>query len=92
MYKRQGLVCDPIAGLVEVPCVKRNAIGTTNALISADLALAGCTSLIPPDECIQAMSNVGKLMPEELRETGLGGLASTATGQAIKAKIFGKDV
>lgn len=87
-----GLVCDPIAGLVEVPCVKRNAIGTTNALISADLALAGCTSLIPPDECIQAMSNVGKLMPEELRETGLGGLASTATGQAIKAKIFGKDV
>ena len=86
-----GLVCDPIAGLVEVPCVKRNAIGAGNALISADMALAGCTSVIPADECIDAMKKVGHQMPASLRETGIGGLASTPTGQAIKAKIFGKD-
>ncbi|WP_056945467.1 L-serine ammonia-lyase, iron-sulfur-dependent, subunit alpha, partial [Lactobacillus gallinarum] len=84
-----GLVCDPIAGLVEVPCVKRNAIGAGNALISADMALAGCTSVIPADECIDAMKKVGHQMPASLRETGIGGLAGTPTGQAIKAKIFG---
>ena len=84
-----GLICDPIAGLVEVPCVKRNAIGAGNALITADLALAGCTSLIPADECIQAMAQVGQAMPASLRETGLGGLAVTPTGQRIRAKIFG---
>lgn len=87
-----GLVCDPIAGLVEIPCVKRNAIGTANALIAADLALAGCTSKIPADECIQAMDKVGRNLPSALRETGIGGLAGTSTGQRIKAKIFGKDV
>lgn len=87
-----GLVCDPIAGLVEIPCVKRNAIGTANALIAADLALAGCTSKIPADECIQAMDKVGRNLPSDLRETGIGGLAGTPTGQRIKAKIFGKDV
>lgn len=86
-----GLVCDPIAGLVEVPCVKRNAIGTANALVAADLALAGCISKIPADECIMALDKVGKQMPSSLRETGIGGLAGTPTGQAIKAKIFGKD-
>lgn len=86
-----GLVCDPIAGLVEVPCVKRNAIGAGNALIAADMALAGCTSVIPADECIDAMKKVGHQMPASLRETGIGGLAGTPTGQAIKAKIFGKD-
>lgn len=86
-----GLVCDPIAGLVEVPCVKRNAIGAGNALIAADMALAGCTSVIPPDECIDAMKKVGHQMPASLRETGIGGLAGTPTGQAIKAKIFGED-
>lgn len=86
-----GLVCDPIAGLVEVPCVKRNAIGTANALVAADLALAGCVSKIPADECIMALDKVGKQMPTSLRETGMGGLAGTPTGQAIKAKIFGKD-
>lgn len=85
-----GLVCDPIAGLVEVPCVKRNAIGAGNALIAADLALAGCTSLIPADECIQAMAQVGQAMPASLRETGLGGLAGTPTGQRIRTKIFGQ--
>lgn len=86
-----GLVCDPIAGLVEVPCVKRNAIGAGNALIAADMALAGCTSVIPADECIDAMKKVGHQMPASLRETGIGGLAGTPTGQAIKTKIFGED-
>ncbi|WP_251547652.1 L-serine ammonia-lyase, iron-sulfur-dependent, subunit alpha [Limosilactobacillus caecicola] len=86
-----GLVCDPIAGLVEIPCVKRNAIGTANALVAADLALAGCVSKIPADECIMALDKVGKQMPTSLRETGIGGLAGTPTGQAIKAKIFGHD-
>ncbi|MBB1080143.1 L-serine ammonia-lyase, iron-sulfur-dependent, subunit alpha [Limosilactobacillus sp. STM2_1] len=84
-----GLVCDPIAGLVEVPCVKRNAIGAGNALISADMALAGCISKIPADECIEALDKVGHGLPESLRETGIGGLAGTPTGQAIRAKIFG---
>lgn len=87
-----GLVCDPIAGLVEVPCVNRNAIGASNALIAADMALAGCKSIIPADECIAAMKKIGQDLPSSLRETGIGGLAGTPTGQAIKAKIFGKDV
>ena len=87
-----GLVCDPIAGLVEIPCVKRNAIGAGNALIAADMALAGCTSTIPADECTSALDKVGRSMPVDLRETGLGGLAGTPTGQAIKAKIFGKEI
>ncbi|MQB80891.1 L-serine ammonia-lyase, iron-sulfur-dependent, subunit alpha [Lactobacillus reuteri] len=87
-----GLVCDPIAGLVEIPCVKRNAIGAGNALIAADMALAGCTSMIPADECISALDKVGWSMSVDLRETGLGGLAGTPTGQAIKTKIFGKEI
>lgn len=87
-----GLVCDPIAGLVELPCVKRNAIGAGNALIAADLALAGCVSKIPADECIIALDRVGRSMPPALRETGIGGLAGTPTGQAIKARIFGQDL
>lgn len=87
-----GLVCDPIAGLVEIPCVKRNAIGAGNCLIAADMALAGCTSRIPADECIMALDRVGKAMAPDLRETGIGGLAGTPTGQQIKAKIFGQHV
>lgn len=87
-----GLVCDPIAGLVEIPCVKRNAIGAGNALIAADMALAGCMSMIPADECISALDKVGRSMSVDLRETGLGGLAGTPTGQAIKTKIFGKEI
>lgn len=87
-----GLVCDPIAGLVEIPCVKRNAIGAGNALIAADMALAGCTSMIPADECISALDKVGRSMSVDLRETGLGGLAGTPTGQAIKTKILGKEI
>lgn len=84
-----GLVCDPVAGLVEIPCVMRNAIGSGNALISADLALAGIESRIPVDEVIEAMDKVGRNLPASLRETGLGGLAGIPTGEAIKRKIFG---
>lgn len=84
-----GLVCDPVAGLVEVPCVKRNAAGSSLAIVSADLALAGVTSRIPCDEVIGAMYRIGKSMPEALRETGEGGLADTPTGRFLRDKIFG---
>ena len=79
-----GLACDPVAGLVEVPCVKRNVIGAVNALTSADLANAGIRSKIPPDEVFDAMRSVGKMLPEDLRETGKGGLAATPTGVAFR--------
>ncbi len=82
-----GLVCDPVAGLVEVPCVKRNVIGAVNALTSADMVLAGISSKIPPDEVIDAMRMVGKSMPETLRETGKGGLAITETAEKIKKRL-----
>lgn len=75
-----GLVCDPVAGLVEIPCVMRNAIGSGNGLISADLALAGVESKISVDEVIEAMDKVGRNLPASLRETGIGGLAGTPTG------------
>lgn len=82
-----GLVCDPVAGLVEVPCVNRNVIGALDAVSAADMALAGITSRIPVDEVIDAMGDVGRRMPVEFRETALGGLAATPTGKAIKKKI-----
>lgn len=85
-----GLVCDPIAGLVECPCVKRNAIGATNAMISADMALAGITSVIPFDEVVDAMYKVGKSLSPALKETALGGLAATPTGKRIAKEIFDK--
>lgn len=84
-----GLVCDPIGGLVQFPCTFRNSSGVINAMLSADLALAGTTSVIPFDEVCQAMSEVGKAMPASLRETGLGGLAGTKSGQKICKNIFG---
>ncbi|WP_409294416.1 L-serine ammonia-lyase, iron-sulfur-dependent, subunit alpha [Peribacillus sp. SCS-26] len=84
-----GLVCDPVAGLVEVPCVKRNAMGAANAMVAADMALAGITSRIPCDEVISAMYKIGLSMPSALRETALGGLAATPTGRELEAKIFG---
>ncbi|CAM2850499.1 L-serine ammonia-lyase, iron-sulfur-dependent, subunit alpha [Latilactobacillus sakei] len=87
-----GLVCDPVAGLVEVPCVKRNVIGSVNALTSADMALAGLVSKIPADEVISAMKSIGENLPSTLRETGLGGLAATPTGIALKMQIFGQDM
>lgn len=84
-----GLVCDPVAGLVEVPCVKRNAGGSSLAIVSADMALAGVTSRIPCDEVIGAMYRIGKQMPSSLRETGEGGLADTPTGRWLKDKLLG---
>lgn len=84
-----GLVCDPVAGLVEVPCVKRNAMGAANAMIAADMALAGITSRIPCDEVIDAMFRIGQAMPTALKETAQGGLAATPTGRQLEAKIFG---
>ncbi|WP_146552147.1 L-serine ammonia-lyase, iron-sulfur-dependent, subunit alpha [Rummeliibacillus sp. SL167] len=84
-----GLVCDPVAGLVEVPCVKRNAMGAANAMVAADMALAGITSRIPTDEVIGAMFRIGQTMPVALKETAQGGLAATPTGRALEAKIFG---
>lgn len=75
-----GLVCDPVAGLVEVPCIKRNATGSAIALAAADMALAGIESAIPVDEVIDAMYRVGRLIPVTLRETSMGGLATTETG------------
>ena len=78
-----GLVCDPVAGLVEVPCVKRNVIGAVNALSCADMALAGLDVGIPCGEVIDAMGAVGRVMPSALRETGQGGLAATPTGRRI---------
>ena len=84
-----GLVCDPVAGLVEVPCVKRNAMGAANALVAADMALAGVTSRIPCDEVIGAMYRIGLSMSPNLKETARGGLAATPTGKALAEKIFG---
>lgn len=83
-----GLVCDPIAGLVEYPCSLRNASGVVNAFISSDLALAGVNSLVPFDEVVDAMYKVGKSLPESLRETALGGLAATPTGEALRRRCF----
>ena len=82
-----GLVCDPVAGLVEVPCVKRNVVGAVNAVSCADMALAGIESRIPVDEVIDCMGDVGRRLPMELRETALGGLAVTPTGERIKEEM-----
>lgn len=84
-----GLVCDPIAGLVEMPCQSRNASGASNALTSAEMALAGIKSAVPFGEMTDAMYRVGKGLPAELRETALGGCAATPTGCEYKCRIFG---
>jgi L-serine dehydratase len=84
-----GLVCDPVAGLVEIPCIKRNVSGIMIAFSSADMVLAGIDSKIPADECLDAMRSVGDTMPEALRETAGGGLASTPTGIRMKKQVFG---
>ncbi len=83
-----GLVCDPVAGLVEVPCIKRNVIGAVNAVTSADMALAGIQSRIPADEVIDAMKRIGAVMPEALKETARGGLADTPEGRKIAEKLI----
>ncbi|MGE7609351.1 L-serine ammonia-lyase, iron-sulfur-dependent, subunit alpha [Peribacillus frigoritolerans] len=83
-----GLVCDPVAGLVEIPCIIRNGLHAITAQAAADMALAGIASVIPPDEVIHVMHEVGQQMPESLRETGIGGLAGTPTGQKLKKQIL----
>lgn len=82
-----GLACDPVCGLVEVPCIKRNVAGAVNAISSAQLALAGIKSVIPPDEVIDAMRRIGNSMPSCLKETGEGGLATTPTARRIKKEL-----
>ena len=80
----EGLVCDPVAGLVELPCIKRNVIGAVNAVSAADMAMAGIVGHIPTDEVVDAVAEVGAAMSKDLRETGIGGLAGTPTGQKIR--------
>lgn len=87
MKNTLGLACDPVAGLVEVPCVKRNACYAVMAVSAAEMALAGIRSVIPPDEVIEAMAEIGRIMPVALKETSDGGLARTATGKAIAARL-----
>lgn len=84
-----GLVCDPVAGLVEVPCVKRNGFAAIVAMLAADMTLSGVESVIPVDEVIDAMNRIGKALPKSLRETSEGGLAVTKTAQAIEKKLYG---
>ncbi len=88
---QMGLVCDPVAGLVEIPCIKRNVSGLMIAFSSADMALAGIPALIPVDECLDAMRDVGDAMPGTLKETALGGLAATPTGRRMRDQVFGTD-
>lgn len=84
-----GLACDPIAGLVQIPCAQRNASQAVNALLSADLALAGMVCPIPPDQVLEAMYRTGRSLPPSLRETALGGIAGTKAGRAIAKEIHG---
>ena len=82
-----GLACDPVAGLVEVPCVKRNGIFSVIAITAAEMALAGVKSVIPPDEVIEALDEIGRIMPVSLKETAEGGLAKTKTGMEITRRL-----
>lgn len=86
-----GLVCDPVAGLVEIPCAKRNAAGAISALCTADMVMAGVDSKIPFDDAVSAMYKVGKSLPAELRETALGGVAVTKAGLELRKKVFGEE-
>lgn len=86
-----GLVCDPVAGLVEIPCIKRNVAGVMIAFSAADMALAGIASKIPVDEVVDAMKEVGDALPCSLKETAKGGLANTPTGRKMTESIFGKN-
>ena len=86
---RLGLVCDPIGGLVEAPCVKRNATGVSNAFMSSEIALAGVESNVPFDEVVDAMRNIAKQLPSTLRETAKGGLAITPTGKRVWEQVMG---
>lgn len=86
-----GLVCDPVGGLVQIPCAQRNASQAVNALLSADLAMAGVQSYIDADEVVEAMYKVGKLLPIQLRETALGGVAATCSGECLIKAIQEQD-
>lgn len=86
-----GLVCDPVAGLVEAPCQNRNGMGASNAMISAEIALSGIRHIVPFDETVEAMYKVGRSLPFELRETALGGVAATPTGCQLCHQIFKED-
>ena len=86
-----GLVCDPVAGLVEIPCIKRNASGVAGAFVAAELALAGIESAIPADEVIWSMKKIGDVMPAALKETAEGGLAVTPTGKRLHKQVFGEN-
>jgi L-serine dehydratase len=88
MKNMLGLVCDPVAGLVEVPCVKRNAAGAAQCFIAVDLALAGVESVIPADEVIDAMAQIGRRMDERFKETAQGGLAATPTGRRLAEMVW----
>lgn len=90
MMNMMGLVCDPIAGLVQIPCAQRNASQAVNALLSADLALGGMTSPVSADEMVEVMRRVGKELPRSLRETAEGGMADTPSARAIEREIYGK--
>ena len=90
IVNQEGLVCDPVAGLVEIPCIKRNASGVVIAFSSADMALAGIEAKIPADECIDAMREVGDAMSRDLKETATGGLAATPTGKKYRVQVFGE--
>lgn len=92
LVSQMGLVCDPVAGLVEIPCTKRNASGVAIAFASADMALAGIRAKIPADECIAAMKEVGDAMSRSLKETAEGGLAATPTGKELRKQIMGEGI
>ena len=85
-----GLACDPVAGLVEVPCVKRNGFIAVHAMVAADMAMAGVQSVIPVDDVIDALNRIGRSMPSSIKETAEGGLATTKTGLRLTREIFGK--
>lgn len=86
-----GLICDPVGGLVEIPCIVRNGFGAVTAMAAADMALAGVKSVIPSDEVIDVMLEVGSAMPEKHRETAMGGLAQTPTGRKIMKELYEKE-
>ena len=88
LMNAMGLICDPVAGLVQVPCAQRNASQAVNALLSADMALAGMKSPIPADEVLEAMYRVGKMLPFELKETARGGIAATKTGKLLRTTLL----
>ena len=86
-----GLICDPVAGLVEIPCAKRNAAGAISALCTADMVMAGVMSKIPFDDMVTAMYKVGKALPEAFRETAMGGTATTKAGLELRRQVFGEE-